>query len=75
MLLQVGQICVAGNSGLRGEFVKYRSECGGCDDFDEHFEVANAVSAGDERVVEMPTTRGATTKLAVEAWQCYWARV
>ena len=39
----VGEICSASQSGLRGEFVKYRS---GCDDLDE---VVNDLSAGDGR--------------------------
>ena len=44
----VGEICSASQSGLRGEFVKYRS---GCDYLDEYYEVVNDLSAGDERVV------------------------
>ena len=44
----VGEICSASQSGLRGEFMKYRS---GCDDLDGFYEVANDLSAGDERVV------------------------
>ena len=44
----VGEICSASQSGLRGEFVKYRS---GCDDLDVYYEVKNDLSAGDERVV------------------------
>ena len=39
---------MASQSVLRGEFVKYRS---GCDYLDEYYEVANDLSAGDERVV------------------------
>ena len=42
----VGEICSASQSGLRGEFVKYRS---GCDDLDEYYEVVNDLSAGDGR--------------------------
>ena len=44
----VVEICSASQSGLRGEFVKYRS---GCDDLDVYYEVKNDLSAGDERVV------------------------
>ena len=40
----LGEICSASQSGLRGEFVKYRS---GCDDLDEYYEVVNDLSAGD----------------------------
>ena len=43
---QVGEICSASQSVLRGEFVKYRS---GCDDLDEFYEVANDLTAGDGR--------------------------
>ena len=43
---EVGEICSASQSGLRGEFVKYRS---GCDDLDEYYEVVNDLSAGDGR--------------------------
>ena len=42
----VGEICSASQSGLRGEFVKYRS---GCDDLDVYYEVKNDLSAGDGR--------------------------
>ena len=44
----MGEICSASQSGLRGEFVKYRS---GCDDLDVYYEVKNDLSVGDERVV------------------------
>ena len=44
----VGEICSASQSGLRGEFVKYRS---GCDYLDVYHEMKNDLSAGDERVV------------------------
>ena len=44
----VGEICSASQSVLRGEFVKYRSVC---DDLDVYYEVNNDLSAGDERVV------------------------
>ena len=44
----VGEICSASQSGLRGKFVKYRS---GCDDLSMYYEVVNDMSAGDERVV------------------------
>ena len=40
----VGEMCSASQSGLRGEFVKYRS---GCDDLDMYYEVVNNMSVGD----------------------------
>ena len=44
----VWEMCSASQSGLRGEFVKYR---GGYDDLDVYYEVNKDLSAGNERVV------------------------
>ena len=51
----VGEICSASQSGLRGEFVKYRS---GCDDLDMYYEVVNDMSAGDGRRSDRCQGRG-----------------
>ena len=50
----VGEICSASQSGLRGEFVKYRS---GWDDPDVYYEV-NDLSAGDGRRSKRCRRRG-----------------
>ena len=44
----MGEIWSASQSGLRGEFVKYRS---GCDDLDVYYEVKNDLSRETEEEV------------------------